>query len=436
MSEILLNIVKSHKSGKPTGIYSICSANPYVLEASMLHAKRYNSYLLIEATSNQVDQYGGYTGMTPKDFRNAVKKIADSVAYPFDYIVLGGDHLGPNVWRNENSASAMEKAIIQIKEYVKAGFTKIHLDTSMNCADDAVNENKMLDPHIATERAAILCKAAEEASAESDISTDKPVYIIGTDVPIPGGAFHDLDNIRITPVNEVEETINLTKKYFDKYNLEDAWKRTVAVVVQPGVEFSDTCIAKYDSSKSAGLTAKIKEYDNIVYEAHSTDYQTKFALKKLVEDHFAILKVGPWLTFALREAIFALAMIEEELSAIYNFNPSNIRESLITVMNNNPAYWKKYYSGNKREIEFAQKYSFSDRIRYYWTYKEVNNALQVLVENLSEITIPLNLLSQYMPLEAEAVMEERIENKPKDLIYYRIMSVLDKYYYAVKGEDQ
>ena len=194
MSELILNTVKKNKSINPQGIYSVCSANMFVLEASMLYAKEHSKFLLLEATSNQVDQFGGYTGLTPSMFRDMVKEIANMTCYPFDKIVLGGDHLGPNVWQNEDSDTAMNKAEEQIREYVKAGFTKIHLDTSMACGDDKVDETKMLDPKIITERAARLCKAAEEVSNENN----KPVYVIGTDVPIPGGALEDLKNIRVT----------------------------------------------------------------------------------------------------------------------------------------------------------------------------------------------------------------------------------------------
>lgn len=434
MSNFILDTIKAHKNGKGVGIFSVCSANRYVLEACMIHAKRNNNYLLIEATSNQVNQFGGYTGMKPVDFKNAVKNIANTINYPFDNIILGGDHLGPNVWKNETSKSAMDKAIEQVQEYVKAGFRKLHIDTSMSCIDDNINKDGMINPRIAAERAAILCKAAEEASLEID---DKPLYVIGTDVPIPGGALHKIENIRITPVNEVEETLFITKKFFEKFEINDAWERTIAIVVQPGVEFADSFIVKYDPIKAAGLSAKINEYENIIYEAHSTDFQSKYALRRLVEDHFAILKVGPWLTFTLREALFALADIEKELSAIYKkIKPSNLREVLINVMNKYPNYWQNYYRGDKHEIEFSQKYSFSDRVRYYWTYPEVNEALELLFYNLSHITIPLNLLSQYMPNEASAVMEERTENNPKELIYFRIMSILDKYYFAVNGVEK
>jgi len=435
MSDYILNIVKHHKSGNPVGIFSICSANKYVLEASIRYAKQNNEFLLIEATSNQVDQFGGYTGLTPDKFKDIIKKLADSINFPFSNIILGGDHLGPNVWQKESSSSAMNKAKDQIKEYIKAGFTKIHLDTSMKCADDLVKNDNRLDPEIIAERAAVLCKIAEETSKETMIYS-KPVYVIGTDVPIPGGALEDLDidDIRITPPEEVDETINLTKYFFEKYGLNDAWLRTVAVVVQPGIEFSNSKVAKYESKKASKLVSLINKYDNFVYEAHSTDFQTKNSLRRMIEDHFAILKVGPWLTFAFREAVFALANIEKELFSYYkNIRLSNICETLDYVMEKNPKYWNRYYKGTKQEIEFAKRYSFSDRIRYYWSYEEVDSALNLLIHNLTKNIIPLNLLSQYMPIENDAVMEGRIENNPKELILHRIMSVLEKYNYAVKG---
>lgn len=88
--------------------------------------------------------------------------------------------------------------------------------------------------------------------------------------------------------------------------------RVIAIVVQPGVEFDHTQIIHYQPQAAQALSAWIKETP-MVYEAHSTDYQTRQAYRALVRDHYAILKVGPALTFALREAIFALAQMENEL---------------------------------------------------------------------------------------------------------------------------
>ena len=382
---IFSTISNEQKKGNPVGITSICSANRFVIESSFKHAKAHGNFALIEATSNQVDQFGGYTGMTPDQFKNYIYDISASVDFPTDNIFLGGDHLGPNVWQNEPSESAMKKAEEQIAEYVKAGFTKIHLDTSMACADDKVDEiTKMLDPKIITERAARLCRAAEEVADNNN----KPVYVIGTDVPIPGGALEKLDNIRITRKEEVEETISLTQNAYDNLGLNDAWTRTIAVVVQPGVEFSDSVVANYDRSKAGALISKINDYDNFVYEAHSTDFQPKQSLREMVEDHFLILKVGPWLTFALREAVFALSEIEEEILALKkSITISNIKNTLENEMLSNPKYWKKHYSGAADELAFSRKYSYSDRIRYYWSNNSVQNSLDKLLNNLNRHVI-------------------------------------------------
>ena len=132
----LVSILQANRRGKGRGIYSICSANRFVLEAGMLQAKRDGSLLLIEATSNQVNQFGGYTGQTPAEFSAFVKEIAKAKGLPEDRILLGGDHLGPHVWRSERATSAMAKARDLVQSCVRAGYTKIHLDASMHCADD------------------------------------------------------------------------------------------------------------------------------------------------------------------------------------------------------------------------------------------------------------------------------------------------------------
>ena len=118
------------------GIYSLCSAHPTVIDCALKEARAAGAPLLIEATSNQVNQFGGYTGMTPDDFRGFVQGIARRVDFPAERLWLGGDHLGPNAWRKEPAETAMEKSEVLIRQYVTAGFRKIHLDCSMACADD------------------------------------------------------------------------------------------------------------------------------------------------------------------------------------------------------------------------------------------------------------------------------------------------------------
>lgn len=415
----------AHKKGQPVGIVSICSANRFAVEAAMLQAKADGGSVLIEATSNQVDQFGGYTGMNPAQFAAFVQEIARKMDFSFENVVLGGDHLGPNVWQNETADSALAKAREQIRAYVAAGFGKIHLDTSMRCAGDPIP----LPPAIAAERAADLCRAAESALAENSALKHPPLYVIGTEVPLPGGAQEELHSLEPTEARDAQRTIALTRKAFLERGLEAAWERVIALVVQPGVEFGDAAVVEYRREKAAALSRLIEQYDTLVYEAHSTDYQAGEALRQMVEDHFAILKVGPGLTFALREAVFALAEIEKEwLAGKKGVSLSNIRETIDAVMRENPRYWQKHYNkGSEAEIAFARRFSYSDRVRYYWPNPRIGQALDQLVWNLKTYPAPPALLSQYLPLQYRAVREQRLINDPLHLIRHKIMEVTAVY---------
>lgn len=311
-SEQLFRMVQENHAGKHVGIYSICSANRFVLEAGMEQAKRDDSLLCIESTSNQVNQFGGYTGQTPAEFVAFVKEVAKAEGFPQEKILLGGDHIGPHVWRTEKASSAMEKARELVQAYVRAGYAKIHLDASMPCADDPGNSQGPLADEVVSERAAELCKAAEEAHMEIKAGSPAPLYVIGTEVPIPGGEQEGAQAPEVTSTEAVAKTLATARQSFYSRGLQEAWERVIAVVVQPGVEFGDANVFAYDATKAKRLADYAAQKWNRVYEAHSTDYQTSSALHDMVRDHLAILKVGPWLTFAFREAVFALAEMEEE----------------------------------------------------------------------------------------------------------------------------
>lgn len=405
----------------------------------MLQAKRDNSLLLIEATSNQVNQFGGYTGQTPQDFVRFVKGIAQSMKMPWDRVLLGGDHLGPHVWRNTSGKAAMEKARELVQEYVRAGFTKIHLDTSMPCADDGVRPNEPLPEEVVSARAADLSEAAEAAYQGLRAGAVAPRYVIGTEVPIPGGEQAGSQAPTVTSSKDLARTLTVAEEAFQKRGLGKTWKRVIAVVVQPGVEFGDATVFHYDARKAKALSRYCTGGWSGVYEAHSTDYQTKSALRQLVKDHFAILKVGPWLTFAFREAIFALEAIEKELiCARPTILPSRVQEALETAMLENPVHWKSYYHGRDEELRLSRRFSYSDRVRYYWPIPMVASAVQRLIHNLRTNPAPISLLSQYLPREAEEVRNGRLVNRPEQLIRHKILEVIDQYAYAcgMRGEDE
>lgn len=412
------HLLKRHKSGETVGICSVCSAHPAVIEATLRFDLNTENDVLIEATSNQVNQFGGYTGMQPVDFKHFVYSIADKVGFPKKRIILGGDHLGPNSWQNEPAEQAMEKAKVLVVEFAKAGFTKIHLDASMSCADDPVP----LPPSIVAERAAVLCQAVENALDFAD--HEKISYIVGTEVPVPGGEAHTISSVDVTTVQSAKDTIETHRKAFEALGLQEAFKRIVGIVVQPGVEFDHSNVILYKPELAKELSTFI-ESTPYIFEAHSTDYQTRTAYRNLVKDHFAILKVGPALTFALREALFALAKIEDEL--ITPEQKSYLLDVIDQVMQDNPKYWSKYYSPQHSKAMIDLHFSLSDRIRYYWPNERINHAVEKLIQNLSDTSIPLGLLSQYLPDQYRLIVEGILKAEPNELILNKIQQVLANY---------
>ena len=413
----LLELSHGHKSGAAAGIYSVCSAHPLVLEATLRLAARTDGVALIEATSNQVNQDGGYTGMRPAAFHDLVHGLADSAGLSRHRVVLGGDHLGPNCWQSMEAPAALAKAAVMVAEYVTAGFRKIHLDCSMACAGDP----RALGDELIAERTATLCAITEAAWHAS--GGEPPVYIIGSEVPVPGGAHEPLSELAVTTPEAAHATIEAHRSAFVRHGLEGAWQRVIGLVVQPGVEFDHHQVIDYDSAKAAALSRSIVSVPGMVFEAHSTDYQTPAALKALVEDHFAILKVGPGLTFALRESLWALSDIAMELDIMPE---ASLKDTMFEVMMRDPKYWKSYYPDADRR-QFDLQFSLSDRIRYYWSTPEAARACTQLLEGLAAVKVPLTLISQYLPRQYAAIRGGRLANDPRELLLDGVAQVLRHY---------
>jgi D-tagatose-1,6-bisphosphate aldolase subunit GatZ/KbaZ len=422
-SNWLRSVVDRNRRKEPVGIYSVCSANVWVLEAAMYQALDDNSVVSIESTCNQVNQFGGYTGWTPSQFESYVRSIARRIGFPAERILLGGDHLGPYPWRSEPSSAALHKASELVRASILAGYAKIHLDASMACADD----NALTDEVVA-ERAAALCQVAEETYTQLPKGSPAPLYIIGTEVPTPGGEQGPGLAPAVTQVEDARRTLDHFRLAFLKRGLGAAWERVIGLVVQPGVEFGDASVFEYDRNQARSLSGGLPLSPALVYEAHSTDYQNPGALREMVEDHFGILKVGPWLTFAFREAVFALSAIEQEwLGGRRGATVSHVPEALEEAMLNNPVHWREYYRGDDQELALARKYSYSDRSRYYWPEASVQRELDRLVKNLTDSPPPLTLLSQYLPEQYDAVRAGRIQNFVPSLIHDRIRKVTGIY---------
>ena len=320
----------------------------------------------------------------------------------------------------------MTKACQLASQSVLAGYEKIHLDASMACAGDPTP----LPEAVVAERAAMLCQAAEESFASLPSGSPQPLYVVGTEVPVPGGEIAEGQCPIPTRLKDLQSSLEQFRKAFAVRGLESAWERVVGVVVQPGVEFGDSSIFEYERQKARHLVEGLPDNPQLVYEAHSTDYQSPSSLATLVEDHFAILKVGPWLTFAFREAVLALGLIESEMPE-HKQNRSHVREVLENEMVRNPDHWRPYYYGTPGQQKFARIFSLSDRCRYYWPLQPVEQELELLLHNLAG-PLPLALLSQYLPRGFDAIREGSVENSAGALIRHHIQRVL-KIYAAACG---
>jgi D-tagatose-1,6-bisphosphate aldolase subunit GatZ/KbaZ len=423
MTGLLKNLAAARREGSPTGVTSVCSAHPLVIRAAARNAARFAETLVIEATCNQVNQFGGYTGMLPGDFVRLVQRISAEEKLPTERIIFGGDHLGPNPWRREQAGAAMAKAEAMVTAYVSAGFRKIHLDASMGCA----GEPAALNDAITAERAARLALAAERAASAA--GGEAPVYIIGTEVPPPGGANHAITDIEPTSTAAAAHTIAVHRDLFLKQGLAEAFSRVVALVVQPGVEFGNENVVPYDSIRARGLTRLLEQEPGLVYEAHSTDYQGRTSLRQLVEDGFPILKVGPELTFVLREALYGLDLIATDLLPDYGDRP--LYQVMERLMLAKPGNWQGHYHGSEAEQRIQRHYSFSDRIRYYWNQPEAEAAVASLTTALHRKTVPLTLFRQHLP-SFEAFAGKPLD--PAALLLTSIQRSLDKYRFACTGE--
>jgi D-tagatose-1,6-bisphosphate aldolase subunit GatZ/KbaZ len=414
------NLIEDSKKGTARSICSVCSSNAFVIEAALEEGRRTHSPVLIEATANQVNQFGGYTGMQPADFVSFVSRIAQKIGFDLSQLILGGDHLGPLVWSSEPAEEAMKKAEVLIAAFAKAGFQKIHLDCSMRLGGD--------DPSLPLPVATVAQRTARLAKIAEANAPQPPVYVVGSEVPIPGGATEAEEGLSVTSKEALLEEHQAFKEAFDAAGLSTAWQRTIAIVVQPGVEFGDDQVFLYDRQKALSLTQTAKTLEGIVLEGHSTDYQPESCLQQMREDQIVIQKVGPALTFALRSGLFALEHLER---AQYPQAPakgySNFSAVLEEEMLCAPANWIRHYHGNDQQLALMRKYSLSDRCRYYLDRPRVDAAIKLLLENVNASPLSFGLLYQYFPRQAESIIAGKLDKSAEALLKEQVCYILRTY---------
>ena len=410
-------LIEKSRDGQVTGLPCFCTANEPVLRAILAFTATSGFPTIVEATCNQVNQEGGYTGMTPDAFVAWAHELAREAGVPAERLILGGDHLGPNPWRDERASIAMDKARELVRRYAAAGFRKIHLDASMPCGGEPPLSFEQV-----AERAAELCAVAEAHAPDPDAL----IYVIGTEVPTPGGETETPDALEVTSVERFHDTVETHRQAFSARGLDAAWPRIVSIVTQPGVDFSHSSIHVPDAAALAPLRDAIDTLPGLAFEAHSTDYQPAETLRALVENRFFFLKVGPELTFRFREAVFALAAIEADMSGWLVERPSRLTEIIEERMKANPGHWKAHYRGGAERVRMLRRFSYSDRIRYYWNDVEITEALRVLLGNLAAHPLPETLVSQHF----HDVEFGCIPTDPATLVRHRVQGSVRRYFDA------
>ena len=417
---MLKNIVIRNRQGSGCAIPSVCSARPEAIRAALLLADGLGHPILVEATSNQVNQFGGYTGMTPDDYIRYLDRMIRRHEVNRDLVTYGGDHLGPHPWKSFEATEALAHARVMVSDFVTAGFSKIHLDCSQGCA----GEPMQVSDKVAAERAADLAVACENAADEAFL----PVYVIGTEVPPPGGALTDDGSVLPTEPGSIRKTLTNHRDAFFDAGIGYAWERVIALVVQPGLEFSSANIHRFDTSSPDLLSPQIQDLPNICFEAHSTDYQSPDIFPDLARRNFAILKVGPALTHAYRQALYALDHIRAHLES--GRTGTELADCMEAQMQRKPAYWQEHVSGDRVQQRIFRHFGYSDRIRYYWDRPEAQKAVAELLSALPQ-TPPMPLLEQYFAVETicrSQTLLSKVENWTEALILARIQEALLPYF--------
>ena len=214
---------------KKKALPSFCTSNLDVLKSILIYSKKKKLPCLIESTSNQVNQYGGYTNLKPKQFHKKIFNLAKSINFSKKNLYLGGDHLGPLPWKNEKSKKSLRNSVVLINDYIKANYCKIHLDTSIKCADD-----KNIDHVKIFDRTKYLLKKINLKNKINRI-----FLVIGSEVPLSGS--NEKGRIKISKINDIRSEIDKFKKLLNKLYKK---QMSFALVIEPGMRYLNYTISK------------------------------------------------------------------------------------------------------------------------------------------------------------------------------------------------
>jgi D-tagatose-bisphosphate aldolase class II non-catalytic subunit len=260
------------------------------------------------------------------------------------------------------------------------------------------------------------------------------MFVIGTEVPPPGGARADeAGDIAPTTAASAAATLAAHRSAFEAAGSAQALAQIGGLVVQPGVEFSPMHVHHLPLQRDPGFRAVIADWPDLCLEAHSTDYQNPAAFHRLAELGFAFQKVGPALTFAWREAVYGLDHLAH-LAGWVKATP--LVEVMEDIMLNDPGYWQGHYHASAGDLRVQRHVGLADRIRYYWPSPRAKMAVQSLFLALEGRDLPDPLLRQCLPPHLILQASRQGKVTAHSLIQAAIALALDPYFLDTDPADK
>jgi tagatose-1,6-bisphosphate aldolase non-catalytic subunit AgaZ/GatZ len=158
----ILERLRALSSGGPRRtLLVVCPNSEAVIEAAVSAAARNESPLAFTATLNQVDEDGGYTGMTHRELAELVQEKVRELAFDGP-VSLAVDHGGPFLKdRHRIEGWSAEAALSGVRDSfaaaIRAGFDLIHVD----CSIDPEAPDRASPVSVIAERTAALIADAE-----------------------------------------------------------------------------------------------------------------------------------------------------------------------------------------------------------------------------------------------------------------------------------
>jgi len=380
-------------------LFAACPNSLAVIRAAIRAARRNNAPIMFAATLNQVDQDGGYTGMTPRQFVETIRMETEAIHFTGP-VVIAVDHGGP--WLQDNHRTerwTLEETMQWVKRSfagaIDAGYDMIHVDPTV---DIELPPGKIIPVEVVVERTVELIAFCEDHRRKKGLPP--LAYEVGTE-EVHGG-LADLDVF--------VRFFELLREGLTAAGLPEVWP--AFVVGKVGTDLHTTL---FDPETARTLVAIAGKYGSVI-KGHYTDNVENPEAYPL--SGMGGANVGPEFTEREYEALEELDTLEKDLVQKGRIiKPSEIRDTLWQAVIRS-GRWKKWLLPGEEPGDFSslpqerQRWLIKTGCRYIWEQPEVVAARARLYENM-----------QRAGVDAEEIVLSRIE-KAMDK-YFRNFHLVD-----------